>query len=81
MFSVCSIIELSTTIWELKNQKKEFTNSILKMSDTISQLIKDVDEGLKEEIKDELEEISEKYSVFKEELDATLKKIEDVINE
>lgn len=51
------------------------------MSDTISQLIKDVDEGLKEEIKDELEEISEKYSVFKEELDATLKKIEDVINE
>jgi nucleoside 2-deoxyribosyltransferase len=76
-----NLIELSTTIWELKNQKKEFTNSIQKMSDTISQLTKEVDESIKEEIKDVLEEISEKYSVFKEELDTTLKKIEDVINE
>ena len=51
------------------------------MSDTISQLTKEVDESITEEIKDVLEEISEKYSVFKEELDTTLKKIEDVINE
>ena len=51
------------------------------MSDTISQLTKQMDENIKENIKDVLEEINDKYSIFKEELDTTLKKIEDVINE
>lgn len=76
-----NLIELSTTIWGLKNQKEEFSNSIQKMSDTISQLTKEMDENIKENIKDVLEEINDKYSIFKEELDTTLKKIEDVINE
>lgn len=76
-----NFIELSTSIWGLKNQKKEFTSNIQQMSDNISQLTNGIDENVKEKIKDELEEIAGKYTVFKEELETTLKKIEDVINE